>query len=844
MMGGVVLSFCAVLHTTGMLTLLRRTKEVLPEKISRPAGETGFCYRYRFARCPGDRRSVPYQSNLTLLENGTPLRPTHSSYRRISHIGHGAYRHWGKNILFSTSDNTDPRVNGRRYLIRYIPFTEPHHRRNSLFILCLSLVVLIVFHKTTVLHVPERLGRLVSNIRRRAALSAHLPEIITPEKAFIACGLIFGTLFTLLNPPFQVPDESAHWWRAISIACGTIVATPHDTLSVSVIKIVQRFHTELHILVGSDNKLKKEHILSLFPVPLNPDIKIPFMMLSADLYNPIPYLPQIPGICIGYLMNMPPLVIFYFCRLLNLLVWLSLVYAAIRIAPLCRWGLFTLALMPMTIHQAASCSADSFSIGVSFLCIAVTLRFACAENSTLFSKYQIGLLSAILILAVMARMNPTLLLLLFIIPRRFFGPRYRYLLAIGSIFALVLLGILIWNHVNRWTWETFCQSRIDIVVPQRNLDFILHSPCAFAKLLIITLRRFWWDYVMQFVGRQMGWLNAELPIWIIYSYLAALLLSPLISRNEASLCLWQKAVIAGTFIVGALSIFVFLWITEAPKGITFINGIQGRYFIPFAPFLLVLLPNRILRTSSRILSVCLVAYIILADSAILTVLCTRYYGPVVVDSIKSCPGECGGTIGLNDSTRVSQRFVLRIPSTIRTADYEGYLLYKVRGEEDLSLLDRAYQKQADGSCYRLRTGCPAADVRRAESLFNTFPAFYNTVSTVKIRFEPGRYTADVILRLTESPDDPVPIAESRLAGWAITGQDWCRFEFKQVRLTSGKSYYITLESPTARPRDAAHLCAAAEDTYTDGEITVTGAFPDNTGKTAACDICFEIPVEF
>jgi hypothetical protein len=50
-----------------------------------------------------------------LLENAKLLGRAHTPYEQVSSVGGGDYVHWAKALFFSTSDNTDPRENGRRY---------------------------------------------------------------------------------------------------------------------------------------------------------------------------------------------------------------------------------------------------------------------------------------------------------------------------------------------------------------------------------------------------------------------------------------------------------------------------------------------------------------------------------------------------------------------------------------------------------------------------------------------------------------------------------------------------------------------------------------------------------
>jgi len=79
------------------------------------SAEIGSCYTVGLAHgAPSDVAGG--HSDLVLLENGTPLGPAHSAHAEIRTQGGGRYSHWGaRTIYFSTSDNSDPRTNGREY---------------------------------------------------------------------------------------------------------------------------------------------------------------------------------------------------------------------------------------------------------------------------------------------------------------------------------------------------------------------------------------------------------------------------------------------------------------------------------------------------------------------------------------------------------------------------------------------------------------------------------------------------------------------------------------------------------------------------------------------------------
>lgn len=69
----------------------------------------------------GDASSSKRQSDLQVFENGIPLGPAHSQHDAVRLVGGGAYSHWGGALYFSSSDNSDPRTNGRDYTIKVTP---------------------------------------------------------------------------------------------------------------------------------------------------------------------------------------------------------------------------------------------------------------------------------------------------------------------------------------------------------------------------------------------------------------------------------------------------------------------------------------------------------------------------------------------------------------------------------------------------------------------------------------------------------------------------------------------------------------------------------------------------
>ena len=59
-------------------------------------------------------------SRLKLFEDGRELPHPHSNHDDIRELGAGRYSHWNDAVYFSSSDNSDPAKNGKRYSVREI----------------------------------------------------------------------------------------------------------------------------------------------------------------------------------------------------------------------------------------------------------------------------------------------------------------------------------------------------------------------------------------------------------------------------------------------------------------------------------------------------------------------------------------------------------------------------------------------------------------------------------------------------------------------------------------------------------------------------------------------------
>ena len=158
---GAFLSFYALCFTPFLVTskYTVRNSDVVPKVVD----TYSFIVKLPSKIPLGDNYRFPNISTITsFTENGNSLSP-HSPHDDIKNKGKGLYSHWSKHLIFSSSDNSDPRTNGKTYEITYKTISGMTKFLLSIFLIS-SLSLTLVFRKTIfpalILAVPVFIGVL------------------------------------------------------------------------------------------------------------------------------------------------------------------------------------------------------------------------------------------------------------------------------------------------------------------------------------------------------------------------------------------------------------------------------------------------------------------------------------------------------------------------------------------------------------------------------------------------------------------------------------------------------------------------------------------------------------
>ncbi len=440
---------------------------------------------------------------------------------------------------------------------------------------------------------------------------------IAPEKCYVVLALVFGLSLVFLTPPLQTPDEQDHLNRAYQLAELNIFQYD-STVPASLIKL---FDTFGRLNFNPLQKTNVNEILSQREVELNPQVRSAIFARSFIF----PYFPQALGMFIGKMFNSSPVMLLYMGRVFNLLFAIAVIFFAIRTAPFFKWFFFLLALMPMTLYLCASLSKDAMIISLSFLLIAMFLQFAYDHQKKISTKDFAVLFTVSFLLATSRSVYAILIGMFFLIPVYRIGSFKKYVVIFMSLIITVFLATQIGALKPLFQPKTavLTQTTINLSLPSATLStpaqtktpierfdrpdrikfpegvnyteqksFILHNPIQYLGILINSLFiSNNTDHLNSFIGK-LGWLNKPLPKWHINFYLLILIITALLfSSAEIRIGLINKFIMAAIFIAGVVFNETGLYLTWNPVGQDYIQDVQGRYYIPYAPLFFLLLYN-------------------------------------------------------------------------------------------------------------------------------------------------------------------------------------------------------------------------------------------------------------
>ncbi len=422
-----------------------------------------------------------------------------------------------------------------------------------------------------------------------------------PENIFLILCLFWGMLFGLFNPPFQAPDEPAHFIKMWGFTEGSLNFKKLNGWSGAVVP------ENLSVLIGSYSQYispyatdkKKVLVKDIFltsRIDLKKD-KTTFMRIVPTGYTPVSYFPSFLILWVMKILNVIPLAMTYILRFCSLLTYLALTYVAIKTTPTKKWLFFLIALLPLNLYQAAAINTDGITFGLAFLFIAYTLKLAFEEDK--ISKFCItkwGVLITLLSICKFAYLP--LILIYFIIPKHKFGSQKEYFLGFLIIFLINLIYTSLFViYIMNICQNTITDNTRPLVEKSILIKYIIKHPLIYMRDIFNTTGFLFMVYVRNVIS-SFGWGSKMVPDFVSNLFYLLILCAAIFdNEGKAHVEIKDKAIFVLSVVLSYFLIItsVFLIYQYYPL----IIGVQGRYLSPFLPLIFLLFSNNFMKISFK-----------------------------------------------------------------------------------------------------------------------------------------------------------------------------------------------------------------------------------------------------
>lgn len=441
-------------------------------------------------------------------------------------------------------------------------------------------------------------------------------------RLFVWLALPLYTLFALITPPFQTPDEHQHLFRAWQIASGQFVGERQGEevggrIPPGLIEAAERELGE--IAPHAANRLQSRRTVSdalASMTAVRAEAEPRFASFFAVIYNPVSYAPQVAAIWAGRGFGLAVEPILLLGRLFNLLLAIGLFYAAIRLAPVGRLVFLWVGLFPMTAACAASFGQDGLQIGGVALLTALGLR---VHRNRTWRGADLALLSGAGMAVGLAKFLYLPMLLVAAVPAPREAGRLRWLAPMIVTGAAVAMFIAAWL----WLGSGLSATREGVPSVSERLSAMASDPTGFARLLIGTLAERGPSILLSLFT--FGWLSIGPVGAAILPSGAALVLVLLAGDRDAAILsvgrrLWLLLLTASV----VAAIMTLLYLNFTIRGSDVIEGFQGRYLIPLMPAGLIALLRRE-RVAGPLTAIVACALLVLSNVIVLATIANVFY---------------------------------------------------------------------------------------------------------------------------------------------------------------------------------------------------------------------------
>ena len=403
---------------------------------------------------------------------------------------------------------------------------------------------------------------------------------ISVETVFLITVIPLCAAFLILIPPWSTGDSEAHYlacYRLSNLFLGQSGNAEWMGRTDDVTFFRDIWWNATPPSTGGYEILKSNFSLFASGKDL---IRMTSTSEKMNYYSVFCYIPQTAALVAGRLIGFGSVMNCYLAKISTAVFYIFFCYRAVRKAPYGKEIIALCALLPSSLMMSSAFSYDPMVIITSLNFIAsVLLLKDCPDNR----KHLIfACIWAFILGAVKGGGYMILLPLLFLVPAKKKGIRHlgKLLPFISCIISLIIF---------------------DLILPDRGLfqfgskgngfmtaSFALENPVAYLIMTVKTYFRFAADMLSDLFGSKLCWGEKTIPFaFSIVMFLVLLCLAAMDKKTD--LLKGKDLIVMAVVVLIALLSTPAMLLSWTPEGSDVILGIQGHYYLPVLPLLVLIL---------------------------------------------------------------------------------------------------------------------------------------------------------------------------------------------------------------------------------------------------------------
>lgn len=411
----------------------------------------------------------------------------------------------------------------------------------------------------------------------------------SPSFMAAAAVLLLGLLFCFATAPMQAPDESQHYMRSYAIAHGQFNYDYNYEYPEDVQLLLERFPGDANHKVKYAGRQLAPAYIEDYLAAKNAGEAPAAQPESPIMFLLVPFLPSAICMAVARLFGFGALGLMYAARIGNLLVYAFISYFTFKNAGRFRAVFIAIALLPLSLFMAASCSYDSIMLALCFF----LLSYLCKKQVR--AKDVWFFIAALALANYIKPLNFLFAGVLLLIPKdrwdvqiKKWRPKRWQLVAIfASVSVLFWFGLQKLDaNVLKTGYPPLPRGSGDNALPEDQLIFMLKNPLSFIMRCVLTVVEA--DAYLFDLGR-LGGMDLILPLVgglsVVALLLAAFLAVPVKKPQGGRFALGQAALAFCYF----AAVLAGMYVGDTDYQAIRISGPQPRYFLPVFLILLLLL---------------------------------------------------------------------------------------------------------------------------------------------------------------------------------------------------------------------------------------------------------------